>query len=148
MNYRTPYQTTMEDLRKKHEADIRLEQQQKPQDFSDYNQLYDFVKANPDNAKWQWVEKQEEVVKANVEINTLFVAWLLEKHKVDFAKFVKDSGYPHIKNYCNIAIEKSKEYKTPEDIFKADRDKYESRINDLESKLTDIISNKEKEVLV
>ncbi len=141
------FQKKMEEFRKQQELERNGQVQQQKVSYHQFDKFYSYVEVNNDPKMWQWVAKQEDVIKADNEVKTLFIGWLLDTHRSQFSKFVEEAGYPQIQNYCDIATQKSKEYKTPEDEFKEEREQYNKRISDLESKLMTVL-NKEEEILV
>lgn len=121
---------------------------QQPSDIGDFQRLNDAMAKNPDTKMWSWASAQPEVEEKEKTVMLAFNSYMFELAKGQFFAWCKENNLPYVNDYVDAVLAKAKDYVTPEDEFKQDRVRYESRISDLENKLTSFMNSKEKEVII
>ena len=94
----------------------------KQADTGAFKKFNDYVSQNNDQAMWEWVGKQPEVVQSKTAMMDTFNFYLFEQAKAQFVQFCKENSLEVVENYVEVAINTSKNYVSPLEKFEKERE--------------------------
>ncbi len=109
-------------MREKYSYERESPKTDKQTDIGAFKKFGDYVSQNNDPSLWEWVGKQDDVVKAKTQMMDTFNFYIFEQTKSQFVAFCKENSLDVIEKYVDTAIETSKNYVSPLEKFEKERD--------------------------